>query len=95
MKINHFEFRETPHGAKVYFKHKHLGEIVTWREANGRHCFRLGCDVRKTPRTYRGRLNAALALLSIHEMAAKARRHNWPAEKLILEAWDARPLVVG
>ena len=93
MKLGDFEFRATDAGAKVYLRKKYLGEIVTHHEGNGRHCFRLGCDQRKNPRTYRGRLNAALALTQIADLAKRAKRYDWSQEKLILEAWDARPLV--
>jgi hypothetical protein len=93
LKLEDFEFRATDAGAKVYLGKKYLGEIMTHHEGNGRHCFRLGCDERNKPRTYRGRLNAALALAQITELATKANRYDWSREKLILEAWDARPLV--
>jgi hypothetical protein len=38
-------------------------------------------------------LNAALALTQIADLAKRAKRYDWSQEKLILEAWDARPLV--
>jgi hypothetical protein len=61
------------------------------KESNGRHCFRLGCDSRKRPRTYRGRIQAAQALQTIDELARAAQRYEWSAEELIIHSWDEKP----
>lgn len=70
---------------------RNLGTIVTMLEANGRYCFRLGCDNRDEPRTYRGRIRAAQALLVIHNLCQQAVKRKWAAEQLIVNAWDNKP----
>ena len=86
-----FRFRPTSTGFDVYYRGRRIGEILPAKEASGRHCFYLGCDDRKVPRTYRGKLKAAEALQIMHKLTADARRRKWPIEKIIALAWDHRP----
>ena len=82
-----FKFEKIEGGRKVKRGKKELGTIVAQKEGTGRHCFSLGFDKRKTPRTYRGRQKAAEALCVIDQLKSKKRS----PEQLILEAWDAKP----
>lgn len=86
-----FEFRVFDNETEVLQKRKPLGTIVGMKERNGRHCFRLGCDERKTPRTYRGRLMAAEALLAIEGLVRDSKKGRWKAEEFIIRCWDAKP----
>lgn len=86
-----FEFRQTSAGFDVYQRGRRLGSIETMYEANGRHCFTLGCDGRKHPRTYRGRVTAAQALKEIEALKRRARKEKWSDVTLILHAWDSKP----
>ena len=75
----------------VYKGRRELGTIVTMLEASGRYCFRLGCDTRDEPRTYRGRVRAARALLVIDDLRREASKRRWDLDELIVRAWDAKP----
>ena len=88
-----FEFRQRDDdgGLDVYHKRRHIGSIVTMIEASGRYCFRLGCDRRTEPRTYRGRIRAARALLVIDDLKSEAKKKQWALEELIVNAWDEKP----
>ncbi|QDU95993.1 hypothetical protein [Lignipirellula cremea] len=88
-----FEFQEEAEGWGVFYRRKRIGEIVGMKEPSGRHCFRLGCDTRKEPRTYRGKVKAAEALLSLSQLQREAAKKKWSPEMLILSAWDNRPRV--
>ena len=70
---------------------RELGTIVTMLEASGRYCFRLGCDNRGEPRTYRGRVRAAQALLAIDDLLREAKKKKWSDQELLGHAWDAKP----
>lgn len=75
----------------VFKGKRELGAIVTMLEANGRYCFRLGCDLRDEPRTYRGRVRAARALLAIDDLQREAKKKKWDMAQLIVQAWDNKP----
>ncbi|MCR9115490.1 MAG: hypothetical protein NXI22_00910 [bacterium] len=88
-----FDFQTDKAGWRVVHKRRSLGTIVGMKEPSGRHCFRLGCDTRKTPRTYRGKQKAAEALLALDELKRNANRYKWNIETIVLRAWDHRPAV--
>lgn len=75
----------------VYLGRRCLGTIVGMKELSGRHCFRLACDGRREPRTYRGRIQAAEALLMIDDLKRAAKKQDWSVEELIVRAWDGKP----
>lgn len=86
-----YRFEETDDGFDVYARGKRIGKIVPAKEASGRHCFYLGCDDRREPRTYRGKQKAAEALHAIFKLKIDSARKKWSPEKLIVMAWDERP----
>ncbi len=86
-----YEFEPSDDGFEVFFRGKSLGNIIPAKESSGRHCFYLGWDDRKSPRTYRGKNKAAQALHALHKLAAEARKRHWGIEKLLVMAWDERP----
>jgi hypothetical protein len=86
-----YRFKATESGFNVYHRSTLIGEILPSKEASGRHCFYLGCDDRRHPRTYRGKIKAAEALHSIHKLAVESKRKRWSLQKLIVIAWDERP----
>lgn len=86
-----FRFEPLKTGYRVMLRGKHLGDIIPTREPTGRHCFYLGYDKRRTPRTYRGKIKAAEALLTMDQLKANAKKKKWDTEFLILSAWDERP----
>lgn len=88
-----FEFQPEKTGWRVIYKKRTLGTIIGMKEPSGRHCFRLGEDTRKEPRTYRGKVKAAEALLTLDELKKMAKRYKWNVETIILRAWDHRPAV--
>jgi len=94
LKEGGFEFRDEEEGGwSVHYRRREIGNIVGMKEASGRHCFRLGCDSRKEPRTYRGKVKAAQALLSLSDLQRDAKKKKWSMEEVILRAWDCRPTV--
>ena len=87
-----FEFEDLPDtGTAVFFRRRRIGVIFSAIEANGRYCFRLGCDTRRQPRTYRGRVRAAEALKAIYELKRVAARQRFSVEEIIVRAWDCKP----
>lgn len=86
-----YRFEESDEGFDVYVRGKCIGDIIPAKEASGRHCFYLGCDDRKEPRTYRGKQKAAEALHTIYKLKNDSIRKRWTPEKLIAMAWDERP----
>ncbi|MFW6169194.1 MAG: hypothetical protein ACODAD_01805 [Planctomycetota bacterium] len=86
-----FTFHVYPHETEVYKGRRSLGTIVGMKEPSGRHCFRLACDERREPRTYRGRVQAAEALLMIANLTGAAKKNRWSNEELIIHAWDEKP----
>lgn len=76
---------------EVFRRGRPLGAIVGMKEQSGRHCFRLACDSRREPRTYRGRVQAAEALQMIDELKSLAQKQRWPVEELIVRSWDVKP----
>ena len=86
-----FTFHVYPQETEVYKGQRCLGTIIGMKEQSGRHCFRLACDQRRDPRTYRGRVQAAEALLMIADLKRDAKRHRWSTEELIIRAWDEKP----
>lgn len=86
-----FEFQDNGESVAVYYRRRLIGEIVTMIEASGRYCFRLGCDNRREPRTYRGRVRAARALLVIDTLKRDQEKKGWSVDELIVHAWDAKP----
>ena len=75
----------------VYIGRRYLGTIAGMKERSGRHCFRLACDSRRNPRTYRGRTQAAEALLMIDDLKRAAKKNRWSVEELIVRSWDGKP----
>jgi nitrogenase subunit NifH len=91
-KEGEFEFEDVPDkGTSVFYKRRGIGTIVTMVEASGRYCFRLGCDSRKHPRTYRGRIRAAQALKVIDDLKKTAKAERLSVEEVIVRAWDHKP----
>lgn len=86
-----FEFRDDPEGTLVFQGRRCLGRIITMKEASGRYCFRLDCDTRRHPRTYRGRVRAATALKVIDGLKRQAEKEKWSTELLIVKSWDEKP----
>ena len=86
-----YKFEAQKVGYKVSLRGHQLGEILPMKEVSGRHCFYLGCDKRKEPRTYRGMGKAADALLAISKLQAEAKKKKWSMDTLIVNAWDKRP----
>lgn len=86
-----FRFERMKKGYKVYLRGKMLGEILPSREPTGRHCFYLGIDRRRSPRTYRGKIKAAEALESLDKLLTAAKKKKWKPEVLLINAWDERP----
>lgn len=86
-----FTFHLFEHETEVIFRRRELGAIVGMKEQSGRHCFRLACDARREPRTYRGRVQAAEALLLIDDLKREAEKNRWTVEQLIIHAWDEKP----
>jgi hypothetical protein len=89
--MSKYRFDVLESGYEVYYRGESLGVIKPMKEATGRHCFYLGIDTRKSPRTYRGKSKAAEALHTIHRLVATAKIKKWPQEMLVVQAWDERP----
>ena len=79
----------------MQYRGRCIGSMVATKETNGRHCFRLGFDRRKEPRTYRGKFQAAEALKLIDELMRQAAKAKWDTEVLIIQAWDRKPQSVA
>ncbi|MBM3999098.1 MAG: hypothetical protein FJ297_06070 [Planctomycetes bacterium] len=90
-KDGEFEFEDGETEIRVFHKRRPIGTIETMVEASGRYCFRLGFDRRKKPRTYRGRVHAAQALLVIDSIRKEASRGKLAIEEVIVRAWDTKP----
>ena len=86
-----YKFDPLETGYKVSLRGKVLGEILPMKEATGRHCFYLGFDERKKPRTYRGKIKAAEALEAINKLVTDSKKKKWTTEALIVNSWDERP----
>ncbi len=86
-----FMFHIYPAETDVYKGQRFVGTIKGMKEQSGRHCFRLAFDSRREPRTYRGRVQAAEALLQIDDLKRAAKKHRWSAEELIIHSWDEKP----
>lgn len=90
-----FKFTQLPDGWSVSYRGRELGTIHPCKESNGRHCFTLGFDQSKNPRTYRGRLQSAEALKLIDSLKRDAAKRRWPLEVLITRAWATKPQTVA
>ena len=86
-----FVFHVYSNQTEVFRGSRSLGAIVGMKEQSGRHCFRLACDSRREPRTYRGRVQAAEALQMIDDLKNLAKKKRWPVEELIVRSWDDKP----
>ena len=86
-----FTFHVYPTETEVFLGRRSLGAIVGMKEQSGRHCFRLACDSRRRPRTYRGRVQAAQALQMIADLKREAKKHRWSIDELIIHSWDDKP----
>ena len=86
-----FDFHIYTDETQVFLGRKKLGVIVGMKESSGRHCFRLGFDKRRRPRTYRGRQQAAEALRLIDRLTREAEKHDLTHEELIVSSWDIKP----
>ena len=93
-KEGRFEFRQTPEDTTVYYRGRSLGKIISMLEASGRYCFYLQCDTRREPRTYRGRVKAAEALLIVDTLKRQSKKERWSVETLITRAWESKPASV-
>ncbi len=91
LKEGGFEFHVFEAETDVFHRRRMIGTIIGMKERNGRHCFRLGCDSRKEPRTYRGRIKAAEALQIIESLSREAKKRRWSSEELIIRSWDDKP----
>ena len=67
-------FHVYPQETEVFLGRRSIGTIVGMKEQSGRHCFRLACDSRREPRTYRGRVQAAQALEMIDDLKRLAKQ---------------------
>jgi hypothetical protein len=76
---------------EVLLGRRSIGMIVGMKEQSGRHCFRLACDSRREPRTYRGRVQAAEALEMIDELKRLAKQERWSIDEVIIRSWDGKP----
>jgi hypothetical protein len=76
---------------EVLLGRRSIGTIVGMKEQSGRHCFRLACDSRREPRTYRGRVQAAQALEMIDELKRLAKQERWSIDEVIIRSWDGKP----
>ncbi len=91
-KEGEFEFEDTQgEGTKVYYRKRPIGTIVSMMEASGRYCYRLGCDRRRKPRTYRGKVRAARALRVIETLKQEANKKKLSLDEIIVRAWDEKP----
>jgi hypothetical protein len=86
-----FLFHVYPAETEVYLGRRAIGTIVGMKEQSGRHCFRLACDSRREPRTYRGRVQAAQALEMIDELKRLAKQQRWSVDEIIVRSWDGKP----
>ena len=84
-------FHVYPQGTEVCVGRRSIGWIVGMKEQSGRHCFRLACDSRRAPRTYRGRTQAAQALEMIDDLKRLARQGRWSVDEMIIRSWDDKP----
>ena len=89
--MSSYRFEPLKRGYRVVLRGKYLGDIIPSREPTGRHCFFLGLDKRRTPRTYRGKIKAAEALEAIDKLKTTAKKKKWKTEVMIIQAWDERP----
>lgn len=86
-----YQFHVYPQRTEVFIGRRSIGSIVGMKEQSGRHCFRLACDSRRTPRTYRGRAQAAQALEMIDDLKRLAKQGRWSVEEMIIRSWDEKP----
>ncbi len=86
-----FTFHVYPKETRVFRGRRELGAIIGMKEKSGRHCFRLAADNRSKPRTYRGRVQAAEALLAIDRIVRDAKKHRWSMHELVIRAWAEKP----
>ncbi len=84
-------FHVYPHATEVFLGRRSIGSLVGMKEQSGRHCFRLACDARREPRTYRGRVQAAQALEMIDDLKRRAKRERWSVDEVIIRSWDIKP----
>lgn len=91
-KEGEFEFEDTDEeGTRVFYRRRPLGSIVSMVEPSGRYCYRLGCDNRRQPRTYRGKVRAARALKIIDVLKQSAQKEKLSLDEVIVRAWDQKP----
>lgn len=84
-------FQVYPAKTDVFVGRRLIGTIVGMKELSGRHCFRLACDSRREPRTYRGRVQAAQALEMIDGLKRQAKQQRWSVDEIIVRSWDEKP----
>ncbi|MHB8862373.1 MAG: hypothetical protein ACYC6N_08210 [Pirellulaceae bacterium] len=84
-------FHVYPAETEVFLGRRAIGTIIGMKEQSGRHCFRLACDSRREPRTYRGRVQAAQALEMIDDLKRLAKQQHWSVEEIIVRSWDGKP----
>jgi len=89
--MSKFRYKSLDVGHEVSHRGKAIGTIVPLKESTGRHCFKLGFDKSRTPRTYRGMDRAAEALLEVTKLAERAKKSKWTTAELIVNAWSAKP----
>lgn len=86
-----YKLRTIDGGYEVFRGTKSLGTIMSTQEASGRPAFYLGCDNRKSPRSYRNRTLACEALEAMSKLLTMAKGKKMGLEAVILAAWDSRP----
>jgi hypothetical protein len=88
-----FRFEPVPgeYRTVVYYRGKKIGELHGGTEDSGRWCFTLDCDRGPKRRQFRGRLQAAEALLVIHKTITQWQRRNLSLRELVVQAWRTRP----
>jgi hypothetical protein len=86
-----YVFHVYRHATEVFLGRRPIGSMVGMKELSGRHCFRLACDARREPRTYRGRVQAAQALEMIDDLKRRAKQERWSVDETIIRSWDVKP----
>src|SRR3954452_5645147 len=79
----------------VYYRGAPIGYLESAKEEGGRQCFLLDCDPGPRRRQFRGRLQAAEALLVIHRNLQEWQQRSLTPRELIVRAWHTRPSGTG
>jgi hypothetical protein len=74
------------------------GEVIGaihGNEDSGRYCFVLDCDASRKPQLYRGRPQAAEALLAVYKTIKDWEQQGSTLRELVVQAWRSRPATAG